>query len=181
MSETKPVYSGEAVLRGRGESDKAGMWVRLELEDAGGVHPFKGFEGERFAVVIVGPLASAEHSSLGDAPTREDGVSGARLVDGSTAPKATSSPATKPKRRWQDMPASQRAALWVKDKGVWTYITEAFGFECWSEDVADHWLKKRLHIVSKSELDTDDAAAHHFDLLSSKFRAWQQARGHGVV
>ena len=58
MTEPTPLYSGEAILRARGESDKAGQWIRLELSDAGGVHPFKGYEGERFAVVVMGPLAT---------------------------------------------------------------------------------------------------------------------------
>ena len=73
------IYRGEAILRGRGESDKAGRWVRLEIDGEGAAHPFRGFEGERFAVVVMGPLASAEHEPVarkgkaGGVPTRKDG------------------------------------------------------------------------------------------------------------
>lgn len=184
MSENAPIYSGEAVLLNWHDA-KSGRKIVLQLEKyAPGAHPFDGLDGERFAVVIVGPLAPAEHGQVARkgsktvpiAQSESAAPPGAAEVDGSAPSRHA-----KPKRHWRDMPPSQRAALFVKDKGVWEYITEAFGIVCQSEDVADRWLKNRLHVLSKSELDTDAPAARHFDLLSGKFRAWQQARGHGVI
>ena len=182
MSDIKPIYSGEAIFRAVVESDSSGRWIRLELESGEGAHPFKGLKGERFGVVIVGPLASAEHTNLGlgeDASGERPAqprVKGA--AEGTGAMRADPS-SPKPKRRWQDMPASQRAALRVKEPSFWAFLTEFTQAAVDNENTADGYVKAYCGVASKAELT--DTAAKHFEELESRYVAFQQARGHGVI
>lgn len=172
MTEAKPIYSGEATLRGRGETDKSGRWIRLEIEDFGGVHPFKGYEGERFAVVVMGPLATAEHGV-----PREGKAAG-----GGTAPKAdTPAVPTRFKQRWSDLRPSARAALLTKDRDFQEYITR-FGYQPTEAD-ADHFVKGKANIESKRDLDLDTnwPNLRMFLDMESNYRAWVQAKGHGAI
>lgn len=201
MTEPTPLYSGEAVLRGRGESDKSGQWIRLELSDAGGVHPFKGYEGERFMVVCV-PIGnddkpmtkqvtrSVTHTpgKAGDGSHREDG----RSLSGESA----QSPATKPKRHWRDMPPSQRAALLMRE-----YEFQEFYYKKLKEPgdgmapfddleyampgLVNDWVKRDLGIASRRALDPgpdhNAAALAKFEAIEGDYQAYRQAKGHGQI
>lgn len=173
---TDPLYRGEAILLNWSDA-KSGRKIVLQLEkDGPGAHPFDGLDGERFAVVIVGPLANTEH---GQVAGREAGKAGAVTAGGSATHAPTDTvkvPATKPKRHWRDMPPSQRAALRVQEPEFWKYINEARGVPCPDEQAADAWLKFILDVDSKSKIT--GPVAHHFDLIDGKFQAWQQAKGH---
>ncbi len=186
MTEPTPLYSGEAILRGRGESDKSGQWIRLELSDAGGVHPFKGYEGERFMVVCVPignddkpmtkQIAGREAGKAGGASTREDG--------GAPRGVAVQPPATKPKRHWRDMPPSQRAALMTKDPEFQAFACECFDPDAelrFDECTADSWLKAELKIESKADIWGNSFAVAKLEQIEGNFRAWQQAKQHGAA
>ena len=204
---TEPLYRGEARLLSWGENNSSGRYIRLEIE-AEGTHQFRGHEGERFAVVIVGPLASTDHGQkeqiagrkpgkAGGTSTREGEGSGHTL---SLTPPASSNgrtsafeaenggstpPAgTKPKQHWEDMRPSARAAMRLKEPEFWRYIREVYGSRIvLSESMADEWLKRFLGLEkSKSEMDdTTTFYGENFDALDGKFKAWMQAKGHGVI
>lgn len=178
-----PIYRGEAILLNWNDN-KSGRKIVLQIEkDAPGAHPFDGLDGERFAVVIVGPLASDEHSV---APGRGKAAGGKTVSEPDqldaafpleTAPAVGNS---KPKRRWQDMPASQRAALALQSEQFRTYVCGMV--ETVPDEIeADECLKARLGIVSKSDLDRNQQKAAAFDRMYGNFQATVQARGHGVI
>ena len=193
-----PIYKGEAVLRSRGENDK-GRWVRLEIDaEFGTAHPFFGLEGERFAVVIVGPLASTDHGQTKQIAGRKTGKagvlsaredergSGIASSPGAITPATT--PATKPKQRWEDMRPSARAAMLTKNPEFWAWACMAeprdYPKTGLNETNTDTWLKNRLGITSKSEMDTAGAQSSmlfYFDEITGNFRAYQQAKGHHVI
>jgi hypothetical protein len=147
---SEPLYSGGAILRGRGESDKAGRWIRLEIEDEGAAHPFKGYENERFAIVVV-PIGNDEQpiriekrsvpkrarggharaATLSPEQRSEaaqhaaiarwhDEEAGELASDGPKAVADASPPATKSPRK---MPPSSRAALLCKEPEFWAYLS----------------------------------------------------------
>ena len=172
MTEAKPIYSGEALLRNWSETANGKRRIVLEIEDNGGAHPFKGYEGERFAVVVMGPLASAEHEV-----TRKGKAAG-----DDTAPKAdTPAVPTRFKQRWSDLRPSARAALLTKDKEFQRYITR-FGFQETEAD-ADHFIKSKSNIESKRDLDAEVnwPNLRMFNDMESNFQAWRQAKGHGAI
>lgn len=180
MSETKPIYSGEAVLLNWHDA-KSGRKIVLQLEKyAPGAHPFDGLDGERFGVVIVGPLAPAEHAEPVARKGKAGGTIGSDAGGQVVADLREEAPRTNSKRRWQDMPASQRAALMVKDVEFQRYVSERWRSDV-DESAADYNLKKFCKVNSKADLSTDEYSADRLDKLQSDFRAWQQARGHGVI
>ena len=171
--------------------------MRLEIDaEFGTAHPFYGLEGERFAVVIVGPLASTDHGQTKQIAGRKAGKAGGEAAGdgrsrrGTPAPAADGiapPPATKPKQRWEDMRPSARAAMLTKSLEFQTFTNDPShgvrGYEASgiSEIHADEWLKSRCRIVSKAELDHDDKALMTFETVQGQFRAWQQAKGHHVI
>ena len=182
MSNNPPFYSDEAVLLSWGESPRDGAWIKLQIrEDL--IPDLRGLKrgaehGERFAVVIVGPLASDEHTNLG----LGEGASGERPAQSrdkgateETGAMRANPPSPKPKRRWQDMPASQRAALLIGEPEFWSLAKAT------DQRSADAWLKLTLGISSKRELDDNPAKAQIFAHLEKDFAAYRQARGHGVI
>lgn len=188
MSNNPPFYSDEAVLLSWGESPKDGAWIKLQIrEDL--IPDLRGLKrgaehGERFAVVIVGPLASDEHTNLG----LGEGASGERPAQSrdkgateETGAMRANPPSPKPKRRWQDMPASQRAALLTSEPDFWRYLGTRGVAEPSTAVAADASLKFLCNIQSKRELDERHKAAVTFERLCGDFKAWQQARGHGVI
>lgn len=168
MTEAKPIYSGEATLRGRGETDKSGRWVRFEIEDFGGVHPFKGLEGERFAVVVMGPLASAEHE------VSRKGKAGA-VADGSSATLAPTDTVKAPANN------STRAVMLAKEPEFWAYMDHCGIAKPTDAASGEAALKFVCQVQSKRELNERGKAAEAFDRLRGNFRAWQQAKGHNQL
>ncbi len=185
---TEPLYRGEAICKRWGDSSSAGRTVTLQLED-GGEHPFRGYEGERFAIVVV-PIGNDEKPMkklLGDASTREDEVKALRPVDGGDAHKATSSPA-KPKKRWHEMPPSQRAGMLCDDPEFWAFLNASNTHAIASGDVAPVETKDgaaavlRLvcGVTSRSEIKAGHALKQ-FESVEGHFQAWRQARQHGAA
>ena len=104
-------------------------------------------------------------------------VSGSSMAASDETPPAGNS---KPKRRWQDMPPSQRAALLTKDGRFWAYL-ESQGF-LGTELAADGFIKSHCGIQSKGELKPGNNVENlRFEDLEGNFKAWSQARGHGVI
>lgn len=170
-----PVYSGESLLRNWSESASGKRRIILEIEDNGGAHPFKGYEGERFAVVIVGPLAPAEHEI--PSPQDKRGVSAGGGVgrDGETRGSPTTP--TKPKRRWQDMPASQRAALLLQEDDFDEFARSHPSYAGENCGDAQQWLLMICGVDRKRDITNGNVV----DSIYSKYQAWRQARGHGVI
>lgn len=215
---TAPLYSGEAKILSWGENNTSGRFVRLEIE-GGGEHPFRGYEGERFMVVFV-PIGNDEKPmtkliaregkakrvaslnaepsetadavaspiSMGDAPTHEDGA-----TDVAASARADAvTPASRAKKRWHEMPASQRAALLVKDAEFQEFTRHHADFvlpdviaSTTPEERADMWLKIECKINSKRDLDIDPGERRfvrdQFERLEGNFHAWRQAKQHGAA
>ena len=175
MSNDNAIYRGEAWCKRWGDSSAGGRTVTLQLDDEGD-HPFRGYEGERFAVVIV-PIGNDDKPMVkASSPQAAGGLARAAAL----SPDERSAIASKAaRRRWKDMPHSQRAALRIKEPEFWNYITSARGVVCADEAGADTWLKFILDVDSKSKIT--GPVAHHFYLIDGKFQAWQQAKGHNQL
>jgi len=79
---------------------------------------------------------------------------------------------------------SARAALLTKDPEFWPFIMQRCGGMVHNEAQADIALKRLCSISSKRELDgplANKVVVQRFEKLTGDFRAWQQARGHGVI
>ena len=118
--------------------------------------------------------------SLGDGPTRENGLPGPLPAEDIVPAQA--SPA-KPKKRWHEMPASQRAALLVQDTEFWMYLRTCGFAEPTTEMAADTSLKSYCGISTKAALDLPGPSTSNdsFAELEGNFRAWRQARQLGAA
>jgi hypothetical protein len=86
-----------------------------------------------------------------------------------------------PKRKWHEMPYSQRAALLVHSPEFMAFLNEhRIGGQLMTEDAVDQRLKDICGITSKADLDShlNSTACTKFENLVGSFRAWQQYRGH---
>ncbi|PWC96911.1 hypothetical protein TSO5_05600 [Azospirillum sp. TSO5] len=102
------------------------------------------------------------------------------------APPATepepqaATPAEPDRRKWTELPFSQRAAMLCQDKLFIDFLRERFPayvsptFDAAPADLADSALKALCRIGSKRELNTDHDAAERFDRLSRAYWAWKQ-------
>lgn len=188
---TEPLYSGEAICKRWGDSSSGGRTVTLQLED-GGPHPFRGYEGERFAIVVV-PIGNDEKPMKKNCSGREIGRQNSGHAGLATSQEVALGPsreapsvivdaaATKPKKRWHEMPPSQRAALLVKDAEFIRYIDSTTFVEIYDEETADKWLKHFCGIASKSELRPGTLAHAKFVDIEGNFQAWRQAKQHGAA
>ena len=202
---SEPVYKGEAVLLNWNDN-KSGRKIVLQLEkDGPGSHPFDGLDGERFAVVIVGPLASDDHKIPRRQDTRgitergegRNGVSpeapppplansleGAATREDADGPRsgeglsaATRTPSAKSPRKWADMPPSSRAALLCKEPEFWEYL-DAIGYLATCEETASSSLKTILHVEKRAEIVEGSRAAAELSRIIGNYRAYLQAKGH---
>jgi hypothetical protein len=169
MTTPTPLYTGEALLRNWSETANGKRRIVLEIEDDGGVHPFKGYEGERFAVVVVpigndgqpsktnsGPglhrFGSAQGEAAADSrPNSPDKAEGDRARD--AAPSA-------PK------PNSTRAVMMAKDEMFQRYTQSV------NEADADKAIKVFCGVASKADLNKGPGAIH-FDNLRRSFNSWR--------
>ena len=165
---TEPLYSGEALLRNWSETANGKRRIVLEIEDNGGAHPFKGYEGERFAVVVMGPLASAEHE------VSRKGKAGA-VADGSSATLAPTDTVKAPANN------STRAVMLAKEPEFWAYMDHCGIAKPTDAASGEAALKFVCQVQSKRELNERGKAAEAFDRLLGNFKAWQQAKGHGAI
>lgn len=169
---SEPIYKGEAILLNWNDN-KSGRKIVLQLEkDGPGSHPFDGLDGERFAVVIVGPLASDEHTP---APVAEKtGTARAVTPGASPGPEATKHKPTK----WADMKPAARAALLCKDQEFWDYLNAMAMVGCHikTEAAAAAELKNRCGVTSRAEIVEGSRAAAELSRIIGNFRAWQTAK-----
>jgi hypothetical protein len=180
-----PFYDDEAVLLSWGESRKNGAWITLQVkEDL--LPSLRGMKcgpehGERFAVVIVGPLANDEHGQVaregkaGDAPTGDDGVV-------SVGNSATSPATSKPKRTYNTpdgrMPPSQRAAILIHEDGFDEFAREHPSFEIRKATSPEHWLLMMCAVERKRDIGPQNGP---FVAIEKNFHAWRQAKQLGAI
>lgn len=195
MTETKPIYLGEAQLIRWGHNGTSGKTVTIELPADLPRHPFDGLpigkeSGQRMQVVFVamddheqplsvdqaianaarlkGKKGNGTEGALGTAPcVRHAGTS-----EGSEKPRT-------PKKR------SSLAYLMCQDKAFQDWILDqpfvrgavinhhAFKDQA---DITDWLLKRGLNVTSKSELDTDPEAAARFDALRTDYELRDMVR-----
>jgi hypothetical protein len=186
---TEPLYSGEAICKRWGDSSSGGRTVTLQLED-GGDHPFRGYEGERFAIVVVaiGNDEKPMNKSAGnhEAPRGHVGseVGETSVTEASDRTKDGASPSPRSKKRWHEMPPSQRAALLVNDPEFERFAELHANYNSGSlggEATPDRWLKYMCAVDSKSAITPATGAHALFVELEGDFMAWRQARQHGVT
>lgn len=178
MTDRKPLYTGEAILLNWTDT-KSGRKIVLQLEkDGPGAHPFDGLDGERFAVVIVGPLATAEHEI--PSPQDKRGIRAGGGAGRNGDPGSPTTP-TRFKQRWSDLRPSARAALMTNDAEFWRYLGTCGVTEPTTAMAADTSLKFLCNIQSKRELDERGKATAAFERLCGNFQAWRQAKQHGAI
>lgn len=147
--------------------------VEVPLEDAEKVTRLLGFPrpgaGTRCAIALIdlpgAGASTAARERVGDASTREDED---RVVAGASSPTRTN---------------SQRAAFLLTNPDFRRFLSALVGDKpatVTTEHQADRNLKNYLGIRSKSELE-DPPLADDWLLLVSRFKAFQQAQGHGVI
>lgn len=181
---TEPLYRGEAILLNWNDN-KSGRKIVLQIEkDGPGPHPFDGMDGERFAVVIVGPIGNDEKPMkklMGavDGGPRSD-RSSSRVETMTSSADVPAAPA-KPKKRWHEMPPSQRAALLTRDPEFWEYLETCEVSRSTTEMAADASLKHLCNVDSKSSILPGTTAHARFVDLEGDFMAWRQARQHGAA
>lgn len=195
---TEPIYSGEAILMNWNDA-KSGRKIVLRLEKyAPGAHPFDGMDGERFAVVIMGPLANAEHGQE-VSPGRGKAAGAVRLerpsnplaAEGniSTPPAAHSLPpvvgvepggdsvpsiAAPPGKQ---RTASQRAALLLQNADFDEFARSSY-LSFADFETTESWLLGVCGVERKREITEDNAA---FKKIEGNFQAWRLARAHGQL
>lgn len=108
--------------------------------------------------------------------TQEAGSSSGKTSDfdsdngGSTPP-----PAAKERRRFDELPLSQQAALACNDPVFRAYLRED---RCWpalNSDEAANSIRGELGIASRSALDHDKIAAHEWTALYEDYLSWKAA------
>jgi len=171
---TDPIYRGEAWLKSWRDSSSGGRTITLQI-DEDGTHPFKGYEGERFAIVIM-PIGNDE-KPMEKAPTPQSAGGVARAAALSPE-RRTEIASTAAKKRWGDLRPSARAALLVKDDAFLEFAQQHRSYDVNQCTNADDWLKKMCRVHSKREFDTNTDAEQFLDMLTGKYRSWQQAKGH---
>lgn len=81
--------------------------------------------------------------------------------------------AEKPERKWSDMPRSQQAGIACSDPDFRSYLQQIY---CMAHDAADPAAAVRhlCQVKSRSELDTNRAAAGLWDKLYSDYQLWRR-------
>lgn len=158
-----PTYQGEVLLLGWSENNRDGMTVRLALDasDEGAVHPFRalgtGKHGQRFMAVLV-PLGDGEQPAIAE-PAPEP-----------TAPARERTP-------WDAMKKAQQAAIVCNDPEFWEWLHA----QCPSARKVDaneaaEYVRFRCEVLSRKELDSDEAAATRWNELHGEFKRWRSDR-----
>lgn len=162
------IYRGECRLRRWSDSSQGGRTITLEI-DADGVHPFKGYEGERFAIMVV-PIGNDEKPMRkGDVAQRTEQRNSTPQVEGSNP----SAPAK---------PNSTRAVMMAKDGEFWNYLGSIAGIKHpASSDEAEGAIKFLCGITSKKELNDRPKAAEAFERLRQDFYTYRNARQMGAA
>lgn len=152
--------------------------IEVGLEKAEEALHLLGFPNPAKETWCAVALLNEKPKGLGDAATREDeGQPSAKLIG---AKSLSPSPA-------KPLALSARAALLTKDPEFWEFMSRNIpggGPAIGSEREADARLKAWCAINSKRDLDSETTHLSHiltFRGLAGNFRAWQQAKGHGVV
>lgn len=113
--------------------------------------------------VAVARLNETVGSSL--EPAQDGGVSSsAQAEDRRSAPP----PSDKPKRRWDELPASQQAALTTNDPVFWEWLSvgDARG--------AAALLRAHCKVESRREFDTDPEALARWLAYHERFDVWRR-------
>ena len=158
------IYSGPAMIKSRGDSDSAGIWVKIELPPELGAkaHPFRGYERRQIQLAAV---------------LCDDNGKPVRLEQSNTE---TAEEPEKPRRHLRDMDRSQQAALMCKTPAFQAWIIklndQVIAFlntlpaDLTAEEAADAALKFHLGIGSKRELDNAfNAPTDELDRLLTTF------------
>lgn len=187
MTSPAPIYEGECLLVRWGESSTAGRTITLQIE-AEGQHQFKGYEHERFTIVIV-PIGNDQKPTvLGDAPAREDGDRSQAMSVSAPSVAAASSPSAKyAPPSWPHMKPAARAAVLCKMTEFWEWLDATTTYEgelttvIKAEILAIIELKNRLGVKSRAEIVEGSPAAAELSRIIGNYNAWRQARGHGAT
>lgn len=137
----------EAILRGYSKrADKDGDWIEVKFQ----LHPQDIPE------------------LLNNAPLRTRFMLALAEIGDDERPVEKPKSGDKPKRKFEDLPLSQQAALACKDLAFQTWLQVA------DEDSAKHLVWIGCGITSRAELDRHDEPAQRWILMYKKY---QQATG----
>lgn len=82
-----------------------------------------------------------------------------------SAPKAE-------KRRFDELPASQQAAMLCNEPRFWRFLLYGYGYRC-DGDTAPQFVRDICGVVSRSDLDHSLDARRRWDNLRSEYEAWK--------
>ena len=195
MTNHPPFYDDEAVLLSWGESPKDGAWIKLQITED--TVPFlrglkRGSEhGERFTMVLTGPLQNDETVSGPVAQRIEPGVSTAKVAGSNPVGAATIAPVVGVEPGGDSVPSiaappgpkpnSTRAVMMAKDPEFWAYVDHCGIAKPTDEASAQQAIKFMCQVQSKTELNERGKASEAFDRMRGNFKAWRLARAHGQL
>lgn len=139
--------------------------------DGAGREPCPSPEGTTLADSSA-PAAQYKSPATNSVVSNDAGKAGGEAVPSIAAPPV--------RRKWKDMPASQRAALIVADP----MFQEFFEYLLPGQPkiamtmTAEEWLKKRCGVERKREIDEGNK---RFIGIESQFHAWRQAKQLGAI
>ena len=143
----------EAMLLRWGESHSSGRTVTLQLPEADGPHPFKGLKcgpanGQRLAVSIA--LINDDESQ--------------------------SEPATKERRKFEELKRSQQAGMLCDDKRFQVFMDDEKGANFVAglspEQQAATAVRKLCGVNTRAAFDSNKEAAAKWDTLHSEYTTW---------
>lgn len=161
-----PAFHGEAMMLSWGDSDRAGMTVRFQLdpETAGEINPFKHFgsgkHGQKFALVAVPIAGDEQHTAVSDSASPVQRPAHAPAVV-SERPGISKKPLT----------LAAKAGILCNDAAFqrWLIPREEWAAVDNFTEYAAGMLRVECEILSRRELDTNPEAARKFSALVAEF------------
>lgn len=94
-------------------------------------------------------------------------------VEPDAQPEPTSAPAQKERRRFQDLPPAQQAAMACSQPAFQTYLFERFSIPKNDASAAEH-VRKWCGVKSRSDIKQNTDAGASWLSLYDQFQAWMQ-------
>lgn len=164
--EIVPAYQGEALLLRWGDTHN-GRTLTLQLDEHfGASHPFKGLKcgpnGQRMQIICVLIDENEQPVSAGNAG-RQDAVEPPVV-------KSENASVDKPRTPFSSLRRSAQAGMKIKERDFQEWLgVDTDDFKDTVERNADTELKRRLAIVSKTDLDRWPEAGANWDKLLTDF------------
>lgn len=139
---------------------------------------FKVIKGRKVAqFVFEVPLENADAAlaALGGLP-RPDAEKwvAVALMSGPPSPKAEE----KPRKRFEELPYPQQAALKCSDPAFQRFMAERAGLKDWNQNLTVDRIRYSCGIDSRAEIKPGSPAANRWTALLDEFRLWLREPSH---